>query len=67
MQQRAPVFTLWICAIIIGTSLFRNVDFRNFSVSQPALSLVYLLTLLFVVYSLVSDARRQKRQKSSGQ
>jgi hypothetical protein len=39
MQQRAPVFTLWVCAIIIGISLFRNIDFRNFSVTQPALSL----------------------------
>lgn len=67
MQQRAPVFTLWVCAIIIGASLIRNIDFRNFSVTQPALSLVYFLTLLFVVYSLVSDARRQKRRKSAGQ
>ncbi len=42
---------------------FRNINFQNFSVTQPALSLVFLLTLLFVFYSLVTAARKRRKQQ----
>lgn len=64
MPFRAPNFALSVCAILIGSALFRNLHFSPFSVDQPALSLIYLLTLLFVSYALWSDARRRRRKET---
>jgi hypothetical protein len=41
-------FALPICAILIGSSLYRNLEFSPFRVKQPALSLVYFIALLFL-------------------
>jgi multisubunit Na+/H+ antiporter MnhG subunit len=67
MPLRTPNFALSVCAILIGSALYRNLEFSPFSVKQPALSLVYFLTLLLVAYALVNDARKKKKKDAADQ
>tara|TARA_R110000782_G_scaffold36195_5_gene86248 strand:+ start:613 stop:795 length:183 start_codon:yes stop_codon:yes gene_type:complete len=38
-----------LLALIIGVALFRQIDFLNMTVEQPALSLVYLIGFLIAI------------------
>ncbi len=58
-NKKAPIFALWISAIIIGVTLFKQIDFRNLDVENPALAIVYSITLLFILYVLIKDAKRK--------
>jgi predicted ferric reductase len=59
-NRKAPTFALSIAAIVIGVALFKQIDFQTFKVEKPALSIVYLLTLIFILYVLIKDASRKK-------
>lgn len=59
-NKKAPTFALSIAAIVIGVALFKQIDFQAFKVEKPALSVVYLATLIFVLYVLLKDRRKKK-------
>ena len=51
-KKSPPVFTLTIVAIIVGSSLFKQIDFQNFTVEKKALSAIYFVTFAASVYIL---------------
>ena len=60
-NNKAPVFTLTIVAIIVGIALFKQVDFKNFKVENVGLSIIYLITFIGSVYVLIKSRRNQSK------
>lgn len=52
-KSKAPVFMMGIVAIIVGSALYKQIDFKTMSVEKPALSVLYAVTFLFAVVVLV--------------
>ena len=61
-NNKAPVFTLTIVAIIVGVSLFKLIDFATFKVEKPALAVVYLVTFVGSVYVLIKSRKRNSEK-----
>lgn len=60
-NRKAPTFALSIAAIVIGVALFKQIDFQAFKVEKPALSIIYLATLVFILYVLIKESRKKKQ------
>lgn len=60
-NRKAPTFALSIAAIVIGVALFKQIDFQTFKVEKPALSIVYLATLVFVLYVIIKEGRKKEK------
>lgn len=60
-NKKAPTFALSIAAIVIGVALFKQIDFQTFKVEKPALSVVYLATLVFVLYVIIKEGRKKEK------
>lgn len=60
MKKGFP-FIIGIIAIIVGVALYKQIDFQNFKVEKPALSVVYLLTVIFCVVVIVRGSGNKKR------
>lgn len=58
-KSKAPVFTMAIVAIIVGSALYKQVDFNTMTVEKPALSILYAVTFLFAVAVLVRHYTRR--------
>ncbi len=56
-KNNPPSFFLIIIALIIGSALFKQVDFKTFKVEHPALAAVYLITLVGCVYFLIKGRK----------
>ncbi|MEO4005006.1 hypothetical protein [Flavobacterium sp. CAU 1735] len=52
-QKKSFSFTLAIIAIILGVSLFKQIDFKTFTVEKPALAAVYALALIIAIAIMV--------------
>lgn len=57
-NSKAPIFTMSIVAIIVGTALYKQIDFKTMTVEKPALSILYAVTFLFAVAVLVRNYRK---------
>ena len=51
-KNNTPVFTLTIVAIIVGSALYKQIDFQNFTVDKKALSAIYFVTFAASVFIL---------------
>lgn len=58
-KSKAPIFTMSIVAIIVGTALYKQIDFKTMTVEKPALSILYAVTFLFAVAVLVRHYMRR--------
>lgn len=58
-NSKAPVFTMAIVAIIVGSALYKQIDFNTMTVEKPALSVLYAVTFLFAVAVLVRHYTRR--------
>jgi len=47
-----------IMAVIIGGALYKQFDFENLSFEEPALAIVYIVTLVAVIYFLIKGYRK---------
>jgi xanthine/uracil/vitamin C permease (AzgA family) len=57
-KTNAPTFAVTIVAIIVGVALFKQIDFKNFTVEKPALSAIYFVTFVFSVYVLIKNSKK---------
>lgn len=57
-NNKAPIFTMSIVAIIVGAALYKQIDFKTMTVEKPALSILYAVTFLFAVAVLVRNYRK---------
>ncbi len=60
-EKKALLFALRVATLIIGVALFKQIDFQNLSLEKPALGTVYLITLVFLVYVQIRDAKSRKK------
>ena len=58
-KSKAPVFTMGIVAIIVGSALYKQINFNKMTVEKPALSVLYVVTFLFAVAVLVRHYTRR--------
>ncbi len=62
-KNNTPVFFLSVVAIIVGSALYKQIDFQNFTAEKPALSAIYFVTFAFSVYALVKHfINKSKKQ-----
>ena len=61
-KSKAPGFTMGIVAIIVGSALYKQIDFNTMTVEKPALSILYAVTFLFAVAVLVRHYMRREEK-----
>lgn len=57
-NTKLPNFFFSVIAIILGVSLYRHFDFKNFTFEKPALDTLYLIVLLFSIYGIVVNYKK---------
>ncbi|GGG52929.1 hypothetical protein [Epilithonimonas arachidiradicis] len=58
-NNKAPIFTMLVVAIIVGSALYKQIDFKTMTVEKPALAILYTVTLLFAAFVLVKNFRKK--------
>lgn len=58
-KSKAPVFLMIIVAVIVGSALYKQIDFNTMTVEKPALSVLYAVTFLFAIAVLVRHYTRR--------
>lgn len=61
-KNKAPLFTMGIVAVIVGSALYKQINFSTMTVEKPALSILYGVTLLFAVFVLVKNLRKKEEK-----
>lgn len=61
-NQKAPVFTLSIVAIILGVTLYKQFDFKNLTFEKPALAIVYIIVFLFSIFVLIKNFKKRSEK-----
>lgn len=61
-KKKAPNFIIVIIAIIVGSALYKQIDFENLTVEKPALSIIYLIVFLATVYMLVKSKKSESEK-----
>jgi len=61
-RKKTPNFFLVIIVIIIGSALYKQVDFENLTIEKPLLALVYIATLVFSIYLIIKDYRKPPKE-----
>ncbi|KAF2515294.1 hypothetical protein [Flavobacterium foetidum] len=61
-NNKVPVFTFSIIAIILGVTLYKQFDFETLKFENPILALLYLIVFVFSVYVLAKNFRNRSRK-----
>jgi membrane protein DedA with SNARE-associated domain len=60
MEKKKGLNFFWgIIAIILGTTLFKQFDFKNFKFEKPALDIVYIIGFIISIYFLMKKDNNQ--------
>lgn len=59
MKNKNLSFPLLIIAIIVGVAFFKNIDFKNLTVAQPLLTLIYFITFIASLYFMFKKANKK--------
>lgn len=57
-KKKAITFTFAIVAIILGVTLFKQFDFKNFRFEKTGLAIVYLIAFIISVYILIKNSKK---------
>jgi hypothetical protein len=52
-------FFFAIIAIILGSAIYKQFDFKNLKFEKPALAIVYIITFIACIFFLVKDYRNR--------
>jgi len=58
-NKKSMLFVFWVIAIILGVVLFKQFDFKTFTVEKPALAIVYLVVFVFSVYYIIRNSKKE--------
>jgi nicotinamide riboside transporter PnuC len=50
--------SLAIIAVILGITLLKHIDFKNFTLKKPVLDSVYFVMLAVCIYLIVRDCKK---------
>ncbi len=42
-------------ALILGLTLFKHIDFKNFTLEDPVLDILYLIVFIISIYLIIKD------------
>lgn len=60
-NKKGPSIIFIILAVIIGSGLWREIDFTNQTIRNPALAAVYLITFAVCISILVKNCKKQSK------
>ncbi len=49
-------------AFILGLTLFKHIDFKEFTLKEPVLDLLYLIILIICIYLIVKDYKKRSEK-----
>jgi len=58
-NKKGPNFFLLIIAIILGSALYKQLDFEKLTFEQPALAILYLIIFVVSIYLLIKNYKNQ--------
>jgi hypothetical protein len=50
--------SLAIIAVILGITLLKHIDFKNFTLKKPVLDVVYFVMLAMCIYLIIRDYKK---------
>ncbi|SHM46104.1 hypothetical protein [Flavobacterium chilense] len=57
-NQKVPVFTFSIVAIILVSALYKQFDFETLKFEKPALAILYIIVLSLSISVLIKSRKR---------
>ncbi len=45
-------------ACTLGLTLFKHIDFKNFTLKEPALDILYIITFVISIYLIVKGTKK---------
>lgn len=54
----APNFFLVVIALIVGSALFKLLDFQNLKTEKPALAIVYSIVFIFSIVFMIKKSKK---------
>lgn len=57
-NQKVPVFTFSIVAIILVSALYKQFDFETLKFEKPALAILYIIVLSLSISLLIKSRKR---------
>lgn len=58
-KSKAPLFTMWVVAIIVGVALYKQFDFNAMQFKNIALAIIYMTTFVFAVYVIIKNRKKK--------
>ena len=58
-NKKIPSFAFGVVAVILGWTLFKHFDFKNFSFQKPLLDALYLIIFVFSIYALIKNKKNR--------
>ncbi|QQQ30210.1 hypothetical protein [Chryseobacterium indoltheticum] len=58
-NKKGGTFFFAIIAIIVGTALWKQFDFKTMTFEKVGISILYLITFLFCIFFLIRNARKK--------
>ena len=55
----------WFFAFIaftLGLTLIKHIDFKNLTLKEPALDILYIIVLTLSIYFIVKDLKKQNKK-----
>lgn len=62
-NKKGPSIIFIILALIIGSGLWREIDFENKTLKNPALAAVYFIAFAFAIIVIIRSLRKQPENK----
>lgn len=61
MKDKKGINFIWvIIAVVIGSRLFKEFDFKNLKFANPALDVIYLLGFSISIYFILKKSQNKK-------
>lgn len=61
-KNKAPNFILVIIAAIVGSALYKQIDFENLTVEKRGLSIIYLIVFLAAIFLIAKNFRNLSKK-----
>jgi len=55
---KLPNFFFTVVTIIVGTALYKQFDFENMRFEKIALSILYIIVLIFSIYGIIKNYKK---------
>jgi len=48
-----------LIAFVLGLTLFKHIDFKNFSLKDPLLDILYIIVFVISIYLIIKDYKKR--------